>query len=224
MGERSFDGLRELVPATLESVSTAFINRYYGFSAGCTGVCINSLHQPVLWLLRQGHRYIQQKVQVRNQVFYYAGLQRASPGCMYRNRFGGCLGWLEALDPLGLGFFLREVPHFYTVSPHPPFGRPSLFKPLCLSITQLEISQKNLSQCDCSCCINRPSAFAPLAFVRYARLWCSYELMVSRADGQPWIYIDTHACAHSLPHVYISSVVPTGRQSTNSHQFSNSSL
>ena len=35
------------------------------------------------------------------------------------------------------------------------------------------------------CCINRPSAFAPSAVVRHARLWCLYELMVSRADGQP---------------------------------------
>ena len=46
--------------------------------------------------------------------------------------------------------------------------------------------------------------------------------MLIRADGQPWIYIDTHACAHSLPHVHISSVVPTDSQSIKSHlQFSN---
>ena len=44
---RSFDVLRKLVSATLESVSTASINRYYG-------------------LLRPGRRCIQQKVQVRN--------------------------------------------------------------------------------------------------------------------------------------------------------------
>ena len=73
------------------------------------------------------------------------------------------------------------------------------------------------------CCINRLSALAQSAFVRHARLWCSYELMVSRVDGQPcwrsagltvqpWIYIDTHACAHSLPHVYIPSVVRTNWQ------------
>ena len=74
------------------------------------------------------------------------------------------------------------------------------------------------------CCINRPSAFAPSAFVRHARLWYLYVLMVSRADssavltGQPWIYIDTHACARSLPHVHISSLVPTDNQS--SHIFS----
>ena len=75
---------------------------------------------------------------------------------------------------------------------------------------------------DARCCINRPSAFAPSAFVRHERLWRSYELMVSRADssavltGQPWIYIDTHACAHSLPHVYISTVVRTDRNTIKS--------
>ena len=43
-------------------------------------------------------------------------------------------------------------------------------------------------------------------------------LVVSSADSstvltsQPW----THACVHSLPHVYISSVVRTGRHTTKS--------